>query len=708
MIFIGVIGLIWISYISFDLLKNESTGDFKSYFNENDRQVIAIHEFSEVDRNSDNFILPPSNEALLFFLSSKVPSASYYVSSSRPIIVVERRENWTKSAVRNLFRNGIFPLKMGRMRSFTFGKFQGEYSKKQLILYACDLKITKSYIFDVDTKASFSKIQFNTTGIEITDVYNKANSTIQYKKTIIGTNNVRRHDDRKLFASILPDKFSSYSFYDKYYLSKTEPEFNKSPIRKWVESGLVILRNNGSSIALFDFKEGQSPIQNLNEIYGKEELNEEFASFDDVKFTSLIRQESKRTLYFAESDGFCLVSYDKGLLDEVLTEIKLGHSLSQNESKTEEIYGELPRKVSCRIIDSMSTKAISIFGKNSIEITYSIKDVPLEKEVKKVREYFSMNPGERVLDFACFNERGNTIILTESKKIVGYINGLKKWEKQLKGEISLKTLSTDNSLISVFVNGECQLFDKYGKNVLRYNSIKNICPEQFVNQSKKEFLVANSNNTFVLLGENGSVVKQFSCVGNIKEMAATKINNRYVGLVATKSMLYSIDLNKRKTLQKITIDSSFVLGKDEMSLYAVSLNKGELTVINHKGQKNVYSVGNYERICSVFQDKDGLSIALKRGNKLGVFDATGKRKWESTFELSELTEFYSYLSKNNRVLSLIFDGIENELHLLDSKGNLIANSSKHAEQRIEISSFGNSGFSITTFLSNYIIQYNKQ
>ena len=299
-------------------------------------------------------------------------------------------------------------------------------------------------------------------------------------------------------------------------------------------------------------------------------------------------------------------------------------------------------------------------------------------------------------------------ILTESKKIVGYINGLKKWEKQLKGEISLKTLSTDNSLISVFVNGECQLFDKYGKNVLRYNSIKNICPEQFVNQSKKEFLVANSNNTFVLLGENGSVVKQFSCVGNIKEMAATKINNRYVGLVATKSMLYSIDLNKRKTLQKITIDSSFVLGKDEMSLYAVSLNKGELTVINHKGQKNVYSVGNYERICSVFQDKDGLSIALKRGNKLGVFDATGKRKWESTFELSELTEFYSYLSKNNRVLSLIFDGIENELHLLDSKGNLIANSSKHAEQRIEISSFGNSGFSITTFLGNYIIQYNKQ
>jgi hypothetical protein len=46
--------------------------------------------------------------------------------------------------------------------------------------------------------------------------------------------------------------------------------------------------------------------------------------------------------------------------------------------------------------------------------------------------------------------------------------------------------------------------------------------------------------------------------------------------------------------------------------------------------------------------------------------------------------------------------------MIDSRGNLVANSAKHAEQRIEISSFGKSGFSITTFLGNYIIQYNKQ
>ena len=689
-------------------MKNESTGDFKSYFNENDKQIIAIHELSEIDRNVDNFVLPPSNEALLFSLSTKLPLASYYVSTSRPIIIIERKENWTKTSVKNLFQNGIFPLKMERMRTFKFGKYQGEYSKKQLILYACDLKITKNYKFDVDTKASYSKINFNTTGIEVTDVYNKGHISLQYKKTILGSNNVRRHDDRKLFASILPDKFSSYSFYDKSYLSRTEPEFNKSPIRNWVENGLVILRSNGNAIAIFDFKEGQSPIQNLNEIVGKEELNEEFASFENIKFTSLIRQDERQTLYFAESDGYCLVSYDKPLIDEVLTEIKLGHSLSQNEQRTKEIFGELPKKVSCRIIDSTTTKAISVFGKNSIEISCSVKDVVIEKESKKDREYFAMNPGERVLDFACFNERGNAIVLTENKKIVGYINGLKKWEKQLKGEVVLKTLPSDNSLIGVFVNGECQLLDKYGKNVFRYNSVKGICPEQYLHQSKKAYLFANSNNSFVLLNENGSVAKQFSCVGEIKTLTTNKINNRTIALVTTNSMFYSVDLDKRKTLQKISIDSTYVVGKDQTGLYAISYNKGELTVVNYKGQKNVYSVGNFEKISSIFQDKEGLSIALKKGNKISVFDAVGKRKWSTTFEVNELTEFYSYFSKNQRAVLLIFDGIENEIHMIDSRGNLVANSAKQAEQRIEISSFGKSGFSITTFLGNYIIQYNKQ
>jgi hypothetical protein len=44
---------------------------------------------------------------------------------------------------------------------------------------------------------------------------------------------------------------------------------------------------------------------------------------------------------------------------------------------------------------------------------------------------------------------------------------------------------------------------------------------------------------------------------------------------------------------------------------------------------------------------------------------------------------------------------------LNGSGSIIDNSSKHGEQKIDLSGFGARGFSITTFLGNYLIQYNK-
>jgi hypothetical protein len=45
--------------------------------------------------------------------------------------------------------------------------------------------------------------------------------------------------------------------------------------------------------------------------------------------------------------------------------------------------------------------------------------------------------------------------------------------------------------------------------------------------------------------------------------------------------------------------------------------------------------------------------------------------------------------------------------LLNNGGELLDNSSKHGEQKIELSGFGARSFSITTLLGNYLIQCNK-
>jgi hypothetical protein len=180
-----------------------------------------------------------------------------------------------------------------------------------------------------------------------------------------------------------------------------------------------------------------------------------------------------------------------------------------------------------------------------------------------------------------------------------------------------------------------------------------------------------------------------------------------MAIVITNSMFYSVDLDKRKTLEKIGIDSTFSVLKGKNLLIAVSLTKEELNTIDIKGNKKASSIGNYTKICTAYQENEGPSIVLQNGNKIGVFDIQGKRKWVKKYNLNELTLFSTFQNKNGRRILTIFDGIENELYLCDSKGNIFDENSIHAEQKTIVSEFGKVGFSITTFLGNYLIQYNK-
>ncbi len=699
---LGFLGLIWISYLSFDLLKIDTRPNFLSYFEESDQRVIVIHDWGEIDRNTDNIVLPPTNEAVINSLANKLNSASYFVSASRPVIVIERKERWNKTNVEALFKNGIYPFKRKGLHQFSFGKFTGEYAKNQLILHACDISQNRN-VFQADRKATYSIISYLTGGVEVCDVFKKSNSTYFYRKTKIGANAFKKHEDKKLFASIIPDKFDTYSFFDKNYLASIEPAFNKSPFLALMNHGVVILRSNNQSVAIFDFNEGQSPIQNLNERLSKTELNEEFASYDNIQFSSLINQGTNDQIHVAESDGFCLVSHNKDFLDEVLTEIKMGHSLSQNEEKLARIYNELPKKVTARIIDSTQTKAISIIGHNSHAISFVKNDSPQKNEAKKDRDYFAMNPGEKVIDFAVFNERGNVIALTESNKLVGYINGLRKWEKQLVGEIEILSGSQDRKYACVFNKNECQLMDIYGKIQFRFLSAKNVAPVMFTNKSKDEFLVASSVNNFSIINSQGTTIKQFSCSGNIKEMV---IHNTKA-MVLTNSTLYTLDLAKRKSILKITVDSLYHLTKDQSGMHAVSYQKGNLLTIDAQGKKSTVAVGNFSNDYTVVSNSSGMSILFKNQRTISLFDLTGKRRWQKSFQLNEISEIAAAENSSGKMTIILLDGIENELYLLNESGELMDTSSKHGEQKIELSRFGSRGFSITTFLGNYLIQYNK-
>jgi hypothetical protein len=99
-------------------------------------------------------------------------------------------------------------------------------------------------------------------------------------------------------------------------------------------------------------------------------------------------------------------------------------------------------------------------------------------------------------------------------------------------------------------------------------------------------------------------------------------------------------------------------------------------------------------------------LVLKKPKSVALFDLNGKRKWNKNLNISEISEIKTHVCLNGKGLITILDDIENELYLFDAEGNSVDKSSKHGEKKVEVSDFGSRGFSVTTFLGSYLIQYN--
>lgn len=709
--FIIILCVVWSTFISIELLSGENTEDFKHYFNKEDHQLLVIHHGEEIDWNSENFQILPSNQTLALSLLPKLKNkASLFISSKRPLFIIEKKDNWTEQAVSKLLSNGIFKFEFTGRKSFKFGEFNGNYLNHQLVLYKGKIDFTSINFRNIDEKASYSIVDFDDNQTITTDVYQKEDKTYRYKHKLVKTTNAQVKDDKKLFSSIIPSNFTEYIFYETHFLEESDPVFKKSDFRKWVKNGIVVLSNGTSKVALFDFKEGQNPIQNLNEKYNIEEKNETMGIFEKLDFSSLLAEETHLPLpYFVvELDDICLVSTNKQYLEEILTEINLGKSISQNEDKLNSVFANLPAKVVFRNVSGSKLNATSIFRNTLIETNCVKKDVVSKAKQTKVKDYFSMNPGERILDFITFNGRGNLLLLTESNKLICYTNGSKRWEKVLTSKPTQFSLfSFQNNQITLGIGNELQIIDINGRIIYRFPSTSSVSPNTNFINGKEVFLVANTPRSISVMNTKGKTLKTLRTNEDIKKIVSYQNRNKLFCGLQTGSFLYHVEIAKKSPLLKINVDSltQVFAGKD--NLYVCSVVAGNLSIQAVNGAKTSTKVKQNTQLLSSYSENNQQYFLLKQDKKLVAVDVNGRKAWERNLEIEDLSSVNVSVNQQGKNIIGVLDAIENRLYLYDSKGNILDDSERHGEQKLEISPFGSSAFSITTFLGTYLIQYTK-
>ena len=697
----------WISYVSYDLIRLDTSTNLRDCFSFEDELIVVAHNTKEINWEENNLEVLSTSLAIYNSIVPKINyESSIFLSSKRPVILIERKENWIKKEVEAIFSKGLMPLKFQGKMNFTFGKYKGIFLKNQLILFQGRLIKSTESRFDVDKKASYSLIFLSEKMIKTSDVYKKGKGILKYTKTKFSKTKINSIDDSKLFAGILPREFNTYSFFSTSYLKETDREFKKSDFSKWVDKGLVFISNKNQNAVVFYFKEGQNPIQNINEKLNIDERNESSANFKNILFSSHLEQDTAIGFFIEEFNNFAVISTEKSYLDDIVSEINLGNSLSQDEKKMNLVYSELPIKVASRIVSNKVHKAVTIFYSSKIETEYLPSNQIDLQEQKNDKDYFTMNIGERVKDFVALDDRGNTAVLTESNKLIGYINGLRKWEKQiLNSNVILKDFTSDKNYFSLLLNGECQIFDKNGRLIYRLMATNGIVPLKF--SPKEEFFSVNGPKNFSLLNNKGAIIKQFSTNDFIKQIGQYEVAKKIQIGILTQNMIYFLNPQSRSVTKKIPCDSSLQLFTNNSSLFYAGITNNSLQIINEVAQSKIIKIKPNSSIIGHYFENNNLVLLIKNTNVLSAIDHNGILKWRKTMNLSEISSSSVNSSKNGTILIGILDAIENKLYLLNSSGELIANQDLKGSEKIQITRFGENAFSISTILGNSVIQYTK-
>ena len=709
--FFGVLALCWIGFVSYGLLHKENSADFRSYFDESDGIVWAIHHPEEINWNDQHIQTIQLNQSIYSSVVPRIQEAtSLFFSAKRVLFLIEKRTSWDKQDIKNLFQQGLFPLELGKLNDFQYGKLHGIYKGNQLLIYEGELNQAKGFAFSCDVKASFSKIKLAKSKLDyvVSDSYVKHGKIYTYAKSYIGKNTIKEIDDQRIFAPFVPSNFDTYTFYEQGYLAHVDPIFARSPFsKKMISNGIVFITKDSLKAAIFDYQEEYSPIEILNEKLNLEEANENSAQYKQLQFSGFLTSE-KTELYVAQSNGFAVVSASKELVDFVIAEAELANTLSQDEKRVNLIFGNLPKKVAFRSVSRSKQNSVSVYGKKLVETSCRFIDVVEQKENQKIKDYFVMNPGERVLLFVALPERGNVIAYTDKGKLVGYINGLKKWEKQCAQEVSaMHLIDVGKSFAAVQMKNEVQLFDRTGRLVFRMSNLVNVKPAAYFAKSKLEFAVANASNSIQLVSEKGAVVKPFQVVGAVKQMEVCSKSKKPTLGVLTESMYYTIDLEKRKTIGKYTVDSTYHLVNTGKEIMAVSIQNGALHLIKN-GKSTQFQTKNNVQLLGTYLNNQELIYVLSRGKELYAYQSNGKILWEKSLQAQEITSMSISYAQNGSALLCILDAVENELYVFDQLGRASDQNERHGEGQVQVSPFGSSAYSITTFLGSYLIQYTKQ
>ncbi len=695
-----------------ELTLKHKTHKTANYFSIEDETIYAINFPCTINPVNDSTQTIPLNSELINSLAPSIPeNCSVYFSKRRGLVVFESTYDWTQIALKSLFTNGKHQVKFTGIRELSYGKFNGHYTKNILVLRAPEVSKKISLLsFNIDRKASRSRIEISEDGSKVTDYYEKTDGQISYSSNMTKGNLATNADDQSTFSQFIPSSFDAYTFFELNYLTAIDSVFDACVLSKWIETGLLILKKNDKSIFIMDMKQGQRAIDNLNEVLGIEDTDENFRYLKNFKLTQTDNETTSEGYFITDIQNFVVLSKDKTLFDELGAEISLGNSLNKNQKKSNRVFSGLPKNVLYRSYEvNNSSSTISKAGEKWITTNYVREQDKLNIEEDQSKSYFSMNPSEKINSFYAYSGRGNTFLITASNKWIRFENGIRKWEKTFDKKVvakpKLMEMSTEqNQDISILFEDEALIVDKDGRILNRFPTSGSVHPIRFRLRKKISFLIPNVN-TMTVTDNDGQALSTYSFSSRILDMVLFKENGRkYVGVLCEK-MLFIIDLEQKRTKRKFPLEDKHSLLNFSEKSVIISSDKNQTIDLNGN-RSSVESPEGFD-FKTAYVNSNNLELLFTKGNEIISMNSAGQFIGKKSINCTSIDHVVVYAKVNKPIQIGVLDGIENKIVLLSSNNFIELGEKRHGEKNLQLTTYDDRGISITTFLGDKLIQYTK-
>lgn len=686
LIVLCTLSLGWIFYVGYDVFYKTDRLSPELVFTKSDKELLIINRTDEYFETEIPFEIPTQIQELAHKFIETPRNERIFISKARPVLLIESPHYWNKhSVIVYLQRKGISYSEENK--ELRIGNYKLQFKYHFLLVAPLDFeRLNEELILPQwDKKATAVIVHTLSQRPYLTEIYKQDNGQIVYQTTFENKVKSQKVDDKNVFAAYLPASISSYHFYETNYALDKHVLSASSAMNDWLNYGFVLFSYNGNTALMTDMKLGEDPINTFNMKFAKDTvLYAENKLIKHIKLLETFPLNSSNGFYLTRVGDKVVFSENLDLNKKILADYELGSTLLLDSKKTNHVFGNLPAKVSERVVSNTDVFAISMYG--NISTKYLVQASQKEEVNNEpqttdntVQHYIVTINGTIAQSYGKGNQQ---YFVTSNNQLFAINNGKTIWNLTVDGSIIGKIKFVD--------------YDGTGKNYLLFNTDKKlyVLNESGVNMLDGKVLPKGSflnevnfyrwkNQSNIIYSDEVGKIKNYTVEKNSTKTILVKAgstqraieafvqNNRLVGIYLGDRGTQTIDLDKYKALKvHPVIPSDALLYKEGGQPYVVYYQKGELMRLDYTSKKT--SVGMFNEIQKLRLNAIGQRtfVTLISSNKLYIYDDKGGLFKQIAIPISDVVD-YDIVLVNGQLFIAFLDGLENKVVVCDANGNIL-------------------------------------